>query len=72
MKFDADSMDGGGTIVGRVRRAVAPLDSFMRGVSRRLELHRDPETGAIVAAVRDLTTGRIVRQMPPAATERGE
>lgn len=72
MKFDAQAMDEGGTIVTRVRKAVAPLNSFMRGVSRRLELHRDPATGAIVAAVRDLTTGRIVRQMPPAANEAGE
>jgi len=68
MTADSDATDEGGTSVMRVRMAVAPLDSFMRGVSRRLELRKDPATGAIVAAVRDLTTGRIVRQMPPADT----
>ncbi|GMU68524.1 MAG: hypothetical protein AMXMBFR37_08570 [Steroidobacteraceae bacterium] len=72
MAVDTDMADGDGTGVMRVRMAVAPLDSFMRGVSRRLELRRDPATGAIVAAVRDLTTGHIVRQMPPATTDHGE
>lgn len=47
----------------RVRNAVAPLDSFLRSVSRRLEFRRD-ESGNIVVAVRDLTTGEIIRQSP--------
>jgi|JRYD01.1.fsa_nt_gb uncharacterized FlaG/YvyC family protein len=51
------------TGIMRVRNAVAPLDSFLRSVSRRLEFRRD-ESGNIVVAVRDLTTGEIIRQSP--------
>lgn len=47
----------------RVRNAVAPLDTFLRSVSRGLEFRRD-EKGTIVVTVRDLTTGEIVRQSP--------
>lgn len=62
-----DMADGAQSSVSRVRSAVSPLDAFMRGVSRRLELRKDPATGTIIVAVRDLTTGRIVRQSPPEA-----
>lgn len=48
----------------RLREAVAPLDRFLRGISRALEFRRDPGTGAIVVAVRDLTTGEVLRQIP--------
>ncbi|MGE0583068.1 MAG: flagellar protein FlaG [Steroidobacteraceae bacterium] len=47
----------------RVRNAVAPLDGFLRSVSRSLEFRRDAN-GTIVVAVRDLTTGEIIRQIP--------
>ena len=47
----------------RVRKAVAPLDNFLRGVSRGLEIQHD-EAGRIVVAVRDLTTGEIIRRSP--------
>jgi len=47
----------------RVRNAVAPLDSFLRSVSRSLEFRRD-ENGTIVVTVRDLTTGEVIRQRP--------
>jgi uncharacterized FlaG/YvyC family protein len=51
------------TGIMRVRSAVAPLDSFLRTVSRSLEFRRT-ESGTIVVTVRDLTTGEIVRQSP--------
>lgn len=51
------------TGIMRVRSAVAPLDSFLRSVSRSLEFRRD-ETGTIVVIVRDLTTGEVIRQRP--------
>jgi uncharacterized FlaG/YvyC family protein len=53
------------TGIMRVRNAVAPLDKFLRGVSRGLEFHKDPGTGTIVVSVRDLTTGAVIRQIPP-------
>ena len=55
--------DASPTGVMRVRNAVAPLDSFLRSVSRSLEFRRD-ENGTIVATVRDLTTGEVIRQRP--------
>jgi uncharacterized FlaG/YvyC family protein len=48
----------------RLREAVAPLDRFLRGISRALEFRRDSGTGAIVVTVRDLTTGEVLRQSP--------
>lgn len=48
----------------RLRQAAAPLDTFLRGVSRGLEFRRDEVTGTIVVAVRDLTTGAVIRQIP--------
>lgn len=58
--------DDSPTGIMRVRKAVAPLDSFLRGVSRGLEFNKDPVTGTIVVCVRDLTTGAIIRQIPAA------
>lgn len=54
------------TGVLRLRQAVAPLDRFLRGVSRALEFRRDAGSGAFVVAVRDLTTGEVLRQSPQA------
>ena len=45
------------------RNAVAPLDNFLRSVSRSLEFRRDA-SGTIVVTVRDLTTGEVIRQCP--------
>jgi uncharacterized FlaG/YvyC family protein len=56
------------TGVLRLRQAVAPLDRFLRGVSRALEIRRDAGTGAFVVAVRDLTTGEVLRQSPQPET----
>ncbi len=50
------------TGIMRVRSAVAPLDGFLRSVSRSLEFRR--EDGTIVVIVRDLTTGEVIRQSP--------
>jgi len=55
----------------RLREAVAPLDRFLRSISRALELRRDGGTGAIVVTVRDLTTGEVLRQSPEAGTADG-
>lgn len=55
----------------RLREAVAPLDRFLRSISRALEFRRDTGTGAIVVTVRDLTTGEVLRQSPDADGARG-
>lgn len=56
--------DDSPTGIMRLRQAAAPLDAFLRGVSRGLEFRQDEATGTIVVAVRDLTTGVVIRQIP--------
>ncbi|MFO1509305.1 MAG: flagellar protein FlaG [Steroidobacteraceae bacterium] len=58
-----DRQDSCPTGLMRVRNAVAPLDNFLRSVSRSLEFRRDA-SGTIVVTVRDLTTGEVIRQCP--------
>lgn len=58
-----DRPDGSSTGIMRVRSAVAPLDNFLRSVSRSLEFRRSA-SGTIVVTVRDLTTGEVIRQSP--------
>lgn len=58
-----DRQDSCPTGLMRVRNAVAPLDNFLRSVSRSLEFRRDAN-GTIVVTVRDLTTGEVIRQCP--------
>ncbi len=58
-----DRPDGSSTGIMRVRSAVAPLDNFLRSVSRSLEFRRSA-SGSIVVTVRDLTTGEVIRQSP--------
>jgi len=55
----------------RLREAVAPLDRFLRSVSRALEFRRDGGSGAIVVTVRDLTTGEVLRQSPEPGAAHG-
>ena len=58
-----DRQDSCPTGLMRVRNAVAPLDNFLRSVSRSLEFRRDA-SGTMVVTVRDLTTGEVIRQCP--------
>ena len=58
-----DRQDSCPTGLMRVRNAVAPLDNFLRSVSRSLEFRRDA-SGTIVVTVRDLTTGEVIPQCP--------
>ncbi|MBV6423859.1 MAG: hypothetical protein NAOJABEB_01669 [Steroidobacteraceae bacterium] len=60
--------DGRETGIMRVQTAVAPLDGFLRSVSRRLEFRRDV-AGRIVVIVRDLATGAVIRQSPAPDTQ---
>ncbi len=55
--------DEGEAGISRLRSVMAPLDGFLRTVSRRLEFRRDA-SGSIVVTVRDLATGAVIRQSP--------